>query len=283
MELSVDGLARELGEVLRSVGALPHSVELLWQAVPALCAGAALGLAAGAVALLLPVEFKCIWSQRTDLMTFLAPVVAAFAALPAYLWVENTAVPFWAYVPLVLVGDLMHIWATLLRTYLDTDARQQRSRLFYGAPPAMLALGFVLHAYSAVLHASFISYVAIYHFVSQNYGFLAIYKARAGERWNPIDFRLDYWTLMTAALGPVRTLISRDQTLAYLTSPRNFEHKTWWFTKPSSGQPTVTCCDTPRGDIDSGADLARHANAAFLLVRIRRGLPDPPARSISPL
>ena len=42
---------------------------------------------------------------------------------------------------------------------------------------------------------------AIYHFVSQNYGFLAIYKARAGERLNivrcpPAPPRLSVMSIM---------------------------------------------------------------------------------------
>lgn len=161
MELSAVGWA------LQAAGALPSSEELLWRAVPALCAGVGVAAAAAAIWLFLPVEFKWVWSQETDLYTFVMPVCIAFSFLPSYLWVEESTVPFWAYVPLVVVGDLMHIWATLLRTYLDTDARQQRSQLFFYTPPVLLVLGFAIHKYSPVLHASVLSYVAIYHFVSQ--------------------------------------------------------------------------------------------------------------------
>jgi hypothetical protein len=85
----------------------------------------------------------------------------------------------------VAVADLMHIWASLLRTYLDQDMRRDRARLLGWCPPAMYPPAARNRAApdlgTAACTLSY-SYVAIYHFVSQNYGFLAIYKARAGER-----------------------------------------------------------------------------------------------------
>jgi hypothetical protein len=86
----------------------------------------------------------------------------------------------------VAVADLMHIWASLLRTYLDQDMRRDRARLLGWCPPAMYPPAARNRASCCTRSRDgctlSYSYVAIYHFVSQNYGFLAIYKARAGER-----------------------------------------------------------------------------------------------------
>eukprot|EP01043_Picozoa_sp_COSAG02_P030658 COSAG02_NODE_1970_length_10224_cov_104.344691_4_plen_273_part_00 len=203
MQLSIE--VRGLVNALTHAGALPEGIYLLAGLSPIICAsmvvfGATIWVSHYQVGW---IEWKWVWSPRVDVMTFVAPVCAAFAWLPTVLFIRSDEVPLWCFLPLVVLGDIMHIWATLLRTYLDTGARDKRGRLFFLSPPALLLFGFCLHAWSEVLHASFVSYVAIYHFVSQNYGFLAIYKARVGERFNMFDYRLDYWTLMMAALGPV--------------------------------------------------------------------------------
>lgn len=64
------------------------------------------------------------------------------------------------------------------------------------AVPLTFALVALALVYFAIYH------FAIYHFAKQQYGFIAIYKARAGER-SRFDYLLDKGTLWAGALGPV--------------------------------------------------------------------------------
>jgi hypothetical protein len=149
---------------------------------------------------------KYVFSKQTDFFAFVCPVLLSFAYFTTYSNKQykggKTALPFWHYLVLVVLVDVAHVWGTLFRTYLDTEARNNRWNLFMYSPPIIWALSFASHAYSASLFWTIIAYVAIYHFVSQNYGLLALYKARCRERgW--LDYKMDYYTLLVGALGPV--------------------------------------------------------------------------------
>ena len=102
-------------------------------------------------------EWQWVWSRHTDLATFVLPVLVGLLFLPCYFYVDKETVPLWAYIPLVLVGDIMHVWATLLRTLLDTEARRKRWRLFVFSPLLLLAFSFALHQLSPAVMFSFVS------------------------------------------------------------------------------------------------------------------------------
>ena len=114
----------------------------------------------------------------------------------------SAPLPLVHYVLLVTLVDVGHVWGTLFRTYLDSEATAKRWKLFYYSPPIIFAVEVAVYTYSPTLFWSIIAYFAIYHFVSQNYGLLALYKARHGER-NRLDYKLDYYALFVGALGPV--------------------------------------------------------------------------------
>ena len=168
---------------------------------------------------------RYVFSKQIDFFAFVCPVLLAIAYLPTYsnpTYRSNKgALPLVHYATLVVFVDVAHVWGTLFRTYLDSEARNKRWRLFFYSPPIIWAVSAAAHAYSASFYWSLVAYFAIYHFVSQNYGLLALYKARCKER-NRLDYRLDYvsrflipaivvfvliqntqYTLFAGALGPV--------------------------------------------------------------------------------
>jgi hypothetical protein len=149
---------------------------------------------------------KYVFSKQTDFFAFVCPVLLSLAYLPTYSAKEyrggKSALPFWHYLVLVVLVDVAHVWGTMFRTYFDSEALNKRWNLFVYSPPILWALSFATHFHSKSLFWTLIAYLAIYHFVSQNYGLLALYKARCRERgW--LDYKLDYYTLLAGALGPV--------------------------------------------------------------------------------
>src|SRR5688572_21113813 len=123
-----------------------------------------------------------IWSPRTDAAAFGGPALVALvlAALAPRLGLAG-AVPAWAWIVFVLAVDVAHVHATLFRTYLDRDELRARRALYTLLPIAVYGLGVLLHARSPVLFWRVLAYVAVFHFVRQQVGWVSIYRARAGE------------------------------------------------------------------------------------------------------
>eukprot|EP00736_Rhodelphis_marinus_P012609 Rmarinus@m.15562 len=145
-----------------------------------------------------------IFGPWVDFSAFILPVLVACAFIPAWSnhWIDSESCPLKEYLLLVVAVDVAHVYATLFRTYFDSNMMETRSKLLLGSPPIILIFSTVVHFYSETLFWSLVAYFAIYHFIAQDYGFVALYKARVGER-DPIDFRLDYWVLWAGALCPV--------------------------------------------------------------------------------
>ncbi|RMG09777.1 MAG: hypothetical protein D6731_18965 [Planctomycetota bacterium] len=147
--------------------------------------------------------------------------------------------PLWAFLLLIVAFDVAHVWATLYLSYLDRPAFERRRLLFLLPIPLAIAATYRLHGLDPSLFWSLLAYVAIHHFAAQQWGFVALYARKAGER-DPFDRRLDKWTLWTGALGPV---------LLWHASGRDFD----WF---GHGERFLLRVDPAlRGDIVAGMAL----------------------------
>ena len=110
--------------------------------------------------------------------------------------------PLWAYLAFFVSFDVAHVWATAYLTYFDAASFRKRKWLYSIPIPAFFIGAFLLHLASPMVFWSGVAYFAIVHFAKQQYGFIAIYKAKYGER-DPLDYKLDKFTLWTGAFGPV--------------------------------------------------------------------------------
>lgn len=110
-----------------------------------------------------------------------AALALAFAALSPQLS-EAGSLPTWGWLAFVLAVDVAHVHATLFRTYFDRDELAKRRMLYIALPLACWAAGFVLHLASELMFWRVLAYVAVLHFVRQQVGWVAIYRARSGER-----------------------------------------------------------------------------------------------------
>jgi hypothetical protein len=110
--------------------------------------------------------------------------------------------PLWAFLLLVVAVDVAHVWSTLYLSYLDREAFARRRLLFLLPIPVAVLVSWRLHLYSPELFWTLLAYFAIHHFAAQQLGFIALYRTLAGDR-DPLDRRLDWWTLWVGALGPV--------------------------------------------------------------------------------
>ncbi|MEZ4400578.1 MAG: hypothetical protein R3B06_11200 [Kofleriaceae bacterium] len=126
-----------------------------------------------------------IFSRSIDLAVFGAPALVALAlvALAPSLGLAGADSPEWAWVVGVVLVDVAHVWSTALITYLDGTERARRPTLYALVPLLGWAAGVAV--YAAAGPAGFwraLAYLAIFHFVRQQYGWVALYRARAGDR-----------------------------------------------------------------------------------------------------
>jgi hypothetical protein len=161
---------------------------------------------------------RWLFSPRVDVCVFLGSALLSLALLMvgAHAGVLDADAPDWAWVPAVLLLDVAHVYATAFRVYFDKDELKRRAWLYVLAPAIALALGVALYSESDALFWRSLAYLAVFHFVRQQYGWVAMYRARAGERGR-IGWLIDAAAVYMATLYP----------LAYWHAhlPRRF----WWF------------------------------------------------------
>ena len=123
--------------------------------------------------------------------------------------------PPWAWLFFVVGIDVAHVWSTLFRVYLDRDELRRRPMLYSAAPIVAYALGVMMHQLSADLFWRLLAYVAVWHFVRQQVGWMTLYGRRAKSSLGVL--RLDALAMYAATLGPV--------VWWHANLPRSF----WWF------------------------------------------------------
>jgi hypothetical protein len=143
-------------------------------------------------------------SAHWDVAVFGGSAALAFALL---LWGWLTGVlegvtPPWAWVATVLAVDVAHVWATAYRVYLDPDELRRRPGLYFGVPLAAYAVGVMLYSASSGAFWRVLAYLAVFHFVRQQYGWVALYRRRLGTT-SRLDRILDDAAIYSATLYPI--------------------------------------------------------------------------------
>jgi hypothetical protein len=143
-------------------------------------------------------------SPRWDVAVFGGSALLAFALLA---WGSATGAlagvtPPWAWIATVLAVDVAHVWATGYRVYLDPEERLRRPALYVGVPLAAYTIGVVLYSVSPALFWRGLAYLAVFHFVRQQYGWVALYRRKLGAS-TPLDRLLDDAAIYSATVYPI--------------------------------------------------------------------------------
>ncbi len=123
-----------------------------------------------------------LFSKRHDLLILYAPVwicwIGAFLLPDRF---HATPAPLWIWVLFVLGIDVSHVWSSIFRTYLDKEEFSNHRRLLIWAPVLSFLGAATIASISVALFWRILAYVAVYHFIKQQYGFMRIYKAKKGD------------------------------------------------------------------------------------------------------
>ena len=148
---------------------------------------------------------RWLFSAPVDLAVFGGTALAALllvALAPALGVPASGDAPEWSWVAGVLLVDVAHVWSTAFVVYLDPAERRRRPALYAGAPLAAFAVAVGLYACGEGTFWRAIAYLAVFHFVRQQYGWVMMYRARNGER-DRLGRWLDGATVYAATLYPL--------------------------------------------------------------------------------
>jgi hypothetical protein len=146
-----------------------------------------------------------VWlvSRRFDLAVFLAPAVVALALVPFERTFSPTgALPIPMWIAAVLLVDVAHVWSTIYRTYLDRHELLRHPLRYAAIPTAAYILGVALHLISAASFWTVLAYLAVWHFVRQQYGWIALYQSR-DQGLERTDVAVDALAIYAATIYPL--------------------------------------------------------------------------------
>lgn len=159
-----------------------------------------------------------LFSAAVDLSVFLGSAVVALLLLAYGAWagILNEDSPEWTWVPAVLLIDVAHVYATGFRVYFDTDELKRRPFLYGGVPLVALAIGLLAWSVGETVFWRVLAYLAVFHFVRQQYGWVMLYRAKLREKSR-------FGRLIDSIAVYLATVYPLIYWHAHL--PRNF----WWF------------------------------------------------------
>ena len=149
-----------------------------------------------------------LFSRRTDLLLFGGPALASLALLAwgARAGLLDGDLPLALWVFTVVGVDVAHVWSTGWRVYADPEELRKRPALFLAIPGAAYAAGVLLHTAGPLVFWRVLAYLATFHFVRQQYGWVALYRRKNGEndeRGALWERRLDAAAIYGATLAPL--------------------------------------------------------------------------------
>ncbi len=151
-----------------------------------------------------PAGFPWLFSARVDLGVFLGSALLSLTllAVGGAMGILHRDTPGWAWVSMILLIDVAHVYATGFRVYFDRAELARRPGLYFGVPLLAFLVGLALYALGGQVFWRVLAYLAVFHFIRQQYGWVALYRAKAQERelWGR---RLDTAAIYLATLYPL--------------------------------------------------------------------------------
>lgn len=108
---------------------------------------------------------------------------------------------FFTWLLLIVFIDVAHVYATLFKTYLVKEEFEKRKKLLLLLPILCFLIGFVLFLFGAKIFWSVLAYIAVFHFIRQQYGFMRLYSRKEIKtKWTIF---LDNLFIYTATVYPM--------------------------------------------------------------------------------
>lgn len=157
---------------------------------------------------------------KTDSFFILAPsfvVVAIVFLFQDTLKDIEANYSFFTWLFLIVFIDVAHVYATLFKTYFIPEEFKKRKKLLITLPIICFLIGIFLFSFGSVFFWSVLAYIAVFHFVRQQYGFMRLYSRKENKtKWS---VAIDNLIIYTATGYPM--------LFWFFSTPRAFN----WFTE----------------------------------------------------
>lgn len=125
---------------------------------------------------------KWIHSRSFDLIWFIGPAfVASLLSIGTFIIWAPTEISPLVWLLLVVGIDVTHVYSSFFRSYLNPTDRTKFETPLKLIPLVCFVTGVLLYSVSPLLFWRVLAYIAVFHFIRQQYGFFAIYSKKSGE------------------------------------------------------------------------------------------------------
>lgn len=121
-----------------------------------------------------------IESKKFDLIWIISPgFISVFFVTVLHILklAPQTTSPIYWLIFVVFV-DVAHVWSTIFRTYLNKDGIVKYQKQLWLVPIACYCIGVFIYSFGALIFWRVLAYIAVFHFVRQQYGFFQIYSRK---------------------------------------------------------------------------------------------------------
>lgn len=140
-------------------------------------------------------EQPWIHKSKTDIAFILAPsflVLAVVFLCQDWIVAIQDKYSFYSWLFLIVFIDVAHVYATLFKTYFVPAEFRRRKKLYVGLPIFCFVIGLVLFLFGSQVFWSVLAYVAVFHFIRQQYGFMRLYSRNENKTYAWIDNLIIY-------------------------------------------------------------------------------------------
>lgn len=142
-----------------------------------------------------------IHSRNRDILFILLPPFMVFL-LVMFFHQQIESIPnFYHWLFLVVFIDVAHVYSTLFKTYFVASEFNLHRRRYIFVPIVCFTISVIVYLYDDFLFWRLLAYIALFHFVRQQYGFFRVY-ARL-ESQSKISIWLGNLAIYSATLYPV--------------------------------------------------------------------------------
>lgn len=143
------------------------------------------------------------WQDTLFVLLPAFAVTALVLCFPSFFQGQREVNPL-AWLLLVVFVDVAHVYSSLYRTYFDKEEFRRYKKQLILLPILGWIAGVALYAWDPLYFWRALAYLAVYHFVRQQYGFLRLYarheNAASTSRWPRL---IDGFAIYMATLYPL--------------------------------------------------------------------------------
>ncbi|WP_291284911.1 hypothetical protein [Flavobacterium sp.] len=149
-------------------------------------------------------EQPWIHKAKTDSLFIIGPsffVLAVIFVFQNYITSIENNYSFYTWLFLIVFIDVAHVYATLFKTYFVKSKFQKDRKRLILLPVICFLTGLVLFSFGSLVFWSFLAYVAVFHFIRQQYGFMRLYARK--EEKTRVSVWMDNLTIYAATVYPM--------------------------------------------------------------------------------